>query len=273
MALTVYGNSELIIADRGEIVTDRFGLETASVEFNIKYENDAAKALILQAGIPKVGDAHPDAYWLKGVRRRVKFAPGVCQIGMDYEGVLDDTEPVYSLETGLSEEPIETHPNFLGIAGKPSNPRNGAIFVDNSGNVTTDDSSGVFSGFSAFIDFSGTGRFGYPNSWSGIKAYMDFSKAVWCMSYYTPNKPSDAVAALGTINTPNGDPPNFGHTTFQFFEGGTIYQVDRRNWLYMGFNMEQRGGAYMLKHQWMLSGLGGWKSGIYNWTYDDVVDE
>lgn len=273
MGNTVYGNPSLRISNRGEIVTDRFGLETASVDWELAYADPDNKGAVLETSIPKVGDAHPDAPWLAGVRRRLKLGAGLCAISMDYEGVNEDTEPVCELQTGLTEEPVETHPAFAVIAGKPSYPRNGALFVDSTGGITTDDATGTFSGFSPYIDFTGTGRYGFPNAYGGIKSFLDFSKAIWSATYYTRTKPVDGVAALGTINDPIGEPPDFGHAQVQFVEGGEIITVQTRNWLYMGFDLQKRGACYMVKHQWMLSGIGGWKAGIYSWTTDNVIDE
>lgn len=266
MAVTVHGETALEIEDPGEIITDRFGLETATLSYKIKAATQAERALVLAGTIPRIGDAHPLASYLKLVRVRKRMDPGLMRFACDFEGVAEDTEPIYTLEAGLSEEPIETHRSFRFFAGKPSEPQNGAIFTDSSGAVTTDDAEGVFSGFAPYLDPLGTG-FATPNyAFGGVTAYLNFSKAVWKMVYFTPNRPQDAYQALGRINTPPGQPPQFLQ-----FAWGVVSQT--RNYLYMGMTMEQRGGAYKVEHGWMLSDVGGWNGSIYGYAFDDVVDE
>lgn len=240
MGLSVYGETALSIEDPGEITTDRFGLETASVTWK-KELGDESRADFYAGTIPQNGDPHPYAQHLKLVRRKILWRPGIVMMPCDYEGVAAQTEPVYSLEIGLSEEPIETHRLFPVFAGKPSDPRNGAIF----------DADGRFVGFSGeLVGSLGNTTPNWP--WGGTTAYLDFSKAVWTSTYYTPEESYEYLDVLGKINEPPGNPPLYNN----------------RNWLYMGVSREQRGGAMQIKNQWMLSGRGGWNGAIYG--YDDT---
>lgn len=261
----IHGDAGFKIEDAGEIVTDRFGLDSGNVVWHSEYPERANKGSIFSlTDLPQKGDPHPYAPWLKMVRRRLKLEPEVCKIIGEFEGVAAGTEPVYTLQVGLSEEPIESHPNFSVFAGKPSYPRNGALFVDGSGQITTDDGTGVFAGFSAYTQ---VGTAVWKNTlWAGIKNYLDFSRAVWTASYYTPTKPSDAYDSLGRISTPIGDPPRF-----KWRDSDT--DATTRNWLYMGLDLEQRGGAYKVSHQWCLSAVGNWNGAIYGFELDDVLDE
>lgn len=243
MSLTIFGEKgfHAETEDLGDVITDRYGLETGSVGWRVPLaEGDKAGVRDLR---PRIGDAHPLFSWLTVVRRRTKFEPGICRIACDYEGVEQATDLVYELETGLSEEPIETHPGFLGLAGTPEHPYNGAIF-----------SGDTFVGFSPWY-----GSTRLPNFMGGVTSYLDFSKAVWTATHYVPKAQLDLQATTGTlglISVPLGNPPVF----------------DDRTWLYMGFNSTERGSAAQVKHQWMLSGRGGWNRAVYATARNQIVN-
>ncbi|MGL4422116.1 MAG: hypothetical protein ACRCZF_15720 [Gemmataceae bacterium] len=158
-----------------------------------------------------------------------------------YEGFLNGLpEPVYSLSSSLAEEPIELHKDFLTIAGKPSAPLNGAVFIDpDTQKITTDNSKGVFREFLATID-------GARNLKAGIESYLS-PGAVWTEIYFSTTRPSD-LGDLGEIDNPSGPNPSFG---------------SGRNWLYSGADYTRRGGIYEIRKTWILSGRTGWDSDIY----------
>jgi hypothetical protein len=158
-----------------------------------------------------------------------------------YEGFLNSLpEPVYSLSSSLSEEPIELHPDFQTFAGKPSAPLNGAVFVDpDTQKITTDDSRGVFREFMATLG-------GVANLKAGIESYLS-PGATWQEIYFSTSRPTD-LGSLGEIDSPSGPNPTIG---------------SGRNWLYSGADYTRRGGIYEIRKTWMLSGRTGWDADIY----------
>lgn len=158
-----------------------------------------------------------------------------------YEGFLVSLpEPVYSLSSSLSEEPIELHPDFETFAGKPSAPLNGAVFVDpDTQQITTDDDRGVFREFFATVG-------GVANLKAGIESYLS-PGATWQEIYFSASRPTD-LGSLGEIDAPSGPNPTIG---------------SGRNWLYSGADYTRRGGIYEVRKTWLLSGRNGWDSDIY----------
>jgi hypothetical protein len=157
-----------------------------------------------------------------------------------YEGfLLSLPEPVYSLDTSLAEEPIELHPDFDTIAGSPSSPANGAIFIDpDTGKITTDNTRGVFREFAAVVG-------GVANLKAGVEAYLS-PGARWVENSFSTTRPGD-LGSLGEIDSPSGSEPSFGS----------------RNWLYDGASYTRRGGIYQIQKSWLLSGRNGWDPDIY----------
>jgi hypothetical protein len=158
-----------------------------------------------------------------------------------YEGFLNSLpEPVYTLSSALSEEPIELHPNFQTFAGKPSAPLNGAVFLDpDTQKITTDDSRGVFREFMATLG-------GVANLKAGVEAYLS-PGATWQEIYFSTSRPTD-LGSLGEIDNPSGPNPSFG---------------SGRTWLYSGADYTRRGGIYEIRKTWLLSGRNGWDEDIY----------
>lgn len=157
-----------------------------------------------------------------------------------FEGFLSSLpEPVYSLDTSLSEEPIELHPDFETFAGTPASPLNGAVFIDpDTGRITTDNAKGVFREFMATVS-------GAANIKAGIESYLA-PGAQWTETSFSRTRPTD-LGDLGSIDSPSGPNPSF----------------TGRTWLYSGAPYTRRGGVYQISKSWMLSGRLGWDTDIY----------
>lgn len=158
-----------------------------------------------------------------------------------YEGFLNSLpEPVYTLSSSLSEEPIELHPDFEDFAGKPSAPLNGAVFLDpDTQKITTDDSRGVFREFLATFG-------GEANLKAGIESFLS-PGATWTEISFSTTRPTD-LGDLGEIDEPSGPEPTIGTD---------------RNWIYCGVDYTRRGGIYEIRKTWLLSGRNGWDEDIY----------
>lgn len=229
-----YGNRQLVIEELGEISTDLYGLSTCSMTAKCPWNR-----LDL---VPPLFSYHPIFTYLNVERQRVRIKEGFLWITLEYAGIAGSTQPIFELSLGLGSEPIETHPKFgTDIAGSPSAPINGAIFRNPStGEITSDDSIGVFDTFAARVD-------GNVNLYAGIRSFLDFSQATWRMRFHTTSRPVD-IANLGKIVQPEGPAPGLG---------------GNRNWLYQGLTYEQRGIIFSVCKEWKASGFRGWDPVIY----------
>jgi hypothetical protein len=144
-----------------------------------------------------------------------------------YEGfLLNLPEPTYELGGGVSEESIETHPNFeTTIGGTPSEPLNNAIFVDKDNQPTTDDEKGIFAEFGRCI-------------MAGVEAYR-IPTAIWTKTSFSQNRPS-VLRNLGKIESPDGPNPTLGS----------------RIWMVISSSYRKRGRIYELRESWEMLGEG-----------------
>lgn len=227
--LEYHGNAGLITEKPGEVNTDIYGLETCTAVYKCPMDR-----LDL---IPAMFSQHPIFTYLYMERRRVSIDPGFLTITCEYAGIPGSiTVPIYEIVWGTSEEPIETHPKFISdIAGTPSNPLNGAIFLDETGVLTQDDSRGIFSGFRSGSEFA------------GVTSYLDLAQMTWRVTFMTTDRPV-SLSGVGHISSPAGPAPS---------------PSDGGNWLYVGLTYTQRGIIYSVQEEWRGSGRNGWNETIY----------
>ena len=109
--MNYHGASGLIVKDSGVISRDRYGLDAGSVVYQYRQDADWGSR------IPAYGSAHPYAAWMKMEKVNISVNPGFVLFTCEYAGVNGSTEPVYDLEVGTAEEPIETHPKFVTSIG------------------------------------------------------------------------------------------------------------------------------------------------------------
>lgn len=149
-------------------------------------------------------------------------------------------EPYYELQGSLDQEPIQAHPDFVSkIAGKPSDAKNGAVFIDpNTFLPTTDDAKGVFREFAATIS-------GAANPKGGLESYL-VPGAEWREISFSTSRPS-SLNNLGKIQSPSGPNPSLGG----------------RSWLAWSNTYQKRGHIYQITKTWKLSGPRGWDSDVY----------
>jgi hypothetical protein len=251
MAIKIFGGAYAIHVVPGSARTrrERNGLEQGECVFSCKGEPYGA-GLILQGARP-LGGAHPynGRLWMEQ-QELVYGADGaeaVCSYaGVNYENL---EKPSYELIIGMEEQPISTHPKFLTIAGKPSAPVNGALFIDPStGYPSADNTLAVFDSFYPYVD-------GSLNRKAGIESYLD------AVMTYRENYVSYSLPHVSGFGEISGDVPGPG------FRGS----LGRRNWLYVGFTYRRRGDpsgvvnrvVYEISREWKLSGRNGWDTQIY----------
>lgn len=135
--------------------------------------------------------------------------------------------PIYEVEMSLSEDPIDTHPDFVStIGGTRSAPLNNAVF----------NSDGTFKGFPANA----------TNNLGGVRSFLN-PQAIWRETSFASSSPS-SLSSIGKIQTPSGSPPSLG---------------TGRNWLFSAYTWTRQGSAYRVTKEWRSSGIGGWNTLIY----------
>lgn len=235
MPFKVSGDQGVIRQIEERFETDRFGVDTVTLKEEIgdSYFPESVRG----NGSPH--PRFPSAALVKRSASRTK--PGFWEVVYTYEGLIGESpEPTYELRGSLDQEPIETHPNFItAIAGKPSAPQNGAVFIDPAnGRPTTDDTKGVFREFASTLN-------GELNPKGGVESYL-VPGAEWVMHEITVTKPEE-LRSLGTIDAPTGGSPS----------------LNSRDWLLFSQTYQKRGHVYQVSTTWKLSGKRGWDVDIY----------
>lgn len=174
-------------------------------------------------------------------------ASGFYTVTYQYEGILLELpEATYDLDSTLSEKPIQLHPDFVSVlAGKPSEPKNGAVFIDPATNDRTySDEIGVFKEFAATVPDLELGEM-VKNPKGGIESYED-PAATWTKTSIVTTRPS-TLRALNAIEDPDGPNPT----------------LSDRTWKFSAVSYQKRGSIYMVRETWRMSGTGGWDADVY----------
>ena len=229
MPLTVLDSSgptpaKLQLTTGGQLVTDRYGMSGARAAGWYYGPSPEGQVAIFSS--------HPRWTFLEMDKRTItRREDGTWDIVGDYFGVQGTPAPIYSLDISTGQEPLETHPDFAGIAGlygpppTPGTTSKGAVF----------DEDGMFVGFK-------TGEF------VGVKAYLNAS-SVWRETRVSKSRPSSGeLNGIGRIDSPNGNPPT----------------PSGRNWLFGSISYEQKARTFTIRREWLLSGPDGWNSTLYN---------
>ncbi|MGJ8677229.1 MAG: hypothetical protein ACSHX0_06910 [Akkermansiaceae bacterium] len=197
--------------------------------------------------VPQNLSVHPDYnfIWVEGVDVKGEEA-GWLKLEVKYAGTTsnddnsEDSEPTYSLDLALSEEPLETHERYNELS-----PEDIQEAVNQARNPKTDDE-----GKPVEVDISQWDDLKselYDYLRKGFESYRD-PKVTWSVDWVSTALPS-GLSDIGQISSPDGNPPNSG--------GG-------RNWLFVGLRTRQRGRVFENSAVWELSGRGGWNADIYS---------
>lgn len=216
---------------------DRYGVAMMTAQHSYPFEEFATSLL-------PIGTMHPTLTGMEVTKASFRVIPGRkrLEVVYAYEGFIGSLpEPTYEFQGSFGREPIGAHPNIELIAGYPSAPLNGAIWVDyETREVTTNNVRGILQGFSFY---PGTSR----NLMAGVTEFED-PRGFWVEYSFSATKPTAEINNTNKIDNPPGSPPNFG--------GG-------RNWKAEPPTYQKRGGVYQIRSAWQLSGAGGWNTIIY----------
>lgn len=235
-----YGNEGLIVCSGGELSTARGGLMSGRMCFKVKPGR--------WADMPVQNSQHPYAAFCAMEKRQVKFGKGYWEVLGDYVGCEgEETEPAYDFDPGTGSEPIEVTKNFVTeIGGKPSAPKNGAIFVDENGEKTEDDKKGIFERFRILT------AGGLANPFAGLENFLTMNNGIWTKTWVRTSAPTGIPGAekpLKIVTAPPGGAPSFGGAY---------------NWLEFPVGYSKRAGIFECRQSWMVSGTRGWNTTVYN---------
>jgi hypothetical protein len=236
MAFRQSGTSQTIQQVSERFETDRFGIDT--VELVVKIPDNLFPSQVLSDFAP-----HPRfSNMLLSRRSGSRNEPGYMTVSYLFEGFLDEApeEPTYELLGSLSQEPIQTHPDFSTvIAGTPNDAKNGAIFVDPQTRLQSEASNAVFK---EFLNSPEPGS----QSKAGVDSYLEPS-VEWRETKFQKTRPN-SVTDLGNIQDPAGNPPDLAP----------------RDWIVWSYSYIRRGALYQVTTTWRMSGRNGWDPDIYD---------
>ncbi len=207
--------------DASQFTSNRDGTCTRTDTYKGNYDDLITSPLSVQ------GSNHPTlptlVVWSSKV---IEGKGGIGTLVIESRGALGGLpEPTYTTDRATHNEPIATHPLWVSqIAGKPSAPLNGAIFVDPSTQLkTTDDTKGVFKDWSTGSIFA------------GVSDYL-LAGSTFNISYADYNAPD--LSGVGQLASPENAPA----IPEGFF------------WLYTGASSSQHGNIYRITETYLLTG-------------------
>jgi len=216
----------ILLGERRSI--DKTGLE--KISRRVFYSShDAAVNGAYQA----VGSLADGALFVGASAQGDELGNWVCQfdfekvVGQNDENLSEDIGLVEELDFSMSQNPVQSSPNFAAMtAAYPWD----ATLKSFSQNLSNGDPSPVF-GTTDFLSYT----------------------CVYRQTQTLAELPDDIFSNLGTIIT---DPP--------FKKLTDPAANDDRTWLYLAPKISTRGNAFQIVQEWMLSGAGGWLEAIYS---------
>lgn len=159
--------------------------------------------------------------------------------GIDYQPKEDQT--TFEFDVSMSEDPVESHPNFDAIAEKYGWDEVEKAFPKFPPGGTSD--GGALSKKTKAA----------KNPLYGTESYLAVG-AIFRKTYAARTIPASVLRGIGGIVE---RPPDIG----QFHMPST---GSKRNWLKLAPKIRRRGNSVEVTEEWMLSGPNGWNKDIYS---------
>lgn len=212
---------------------DRNGIVSVDVPMWVATLSEALSATVnLGLGIPLVS------------RNFKQSEEGGYEVTLHFEGLeseSQDDQTTFEFDVSMSEDPIESHPNFEAIAAKygwdeverafPKAPPEGT----ESGSALGKKSKAK------------------KNPLYGMESYLAVG-AVYRKTYAVKRIPSNVLRGIGGIVE---RPPGVGQFNLPSTGG-------KRNWLKLAPKIRRRGNSVEVTEEWMLSGPNGWNQDVYS---------
>jgi hypothetical protein len=207
-----------------------------TIEGVVKYRSDGLN----RQGVPRVGTSHPDEPKAVLHNVEIEFLENqLIETTCHYHGISleigDQSKPVIDYPGGVDQLPIQLHPDFAEFAGTPSDPKNGALWINaETGEQTTENEGAEFAGF-----------FDPGNEFFGVEFYL-VARPTVTRTYWTNRRPT-LKKQMTIVNSIPGftNPPGI------------------KNWLLMDTPFRQVGDAYQVTEQYKGSPDPGWNRKIY----------
>lgn len=213
---------------------DRNGIVSADVPMWVATLSDALNITTdLGLGIPLVS------------RSFKQSEDGGYEVTLHYEGLEDeakDDQTTFEFDVSMSEDPIESHPNFDALAEKYGWDEVEKAFPKFPPGSATSDGSAL-----------GKKSKAKKNPLYGTESYLSVG-AVFRKTYAVRTIPPGVLRGIGSIVE---RPPDVG----QFHMPST---GGKRNWLKLAPKIRRRGNSVEVTEEWMLSGPNGWNRDIYS---------
>ena len=239
------GYATLIETYPYEIDIDEVGLTTHTVHYECKFRDALALVKRLRR--------HPDFFFLLAKKAKInRKEAGMCEVTVDYEGVdpaggFDggSNKPRYTVEGNTTQDPIETHPDFLEFAGNWKNKltwKNGAVFVEKKDDAVD---YGKFLGFRPDPNIK--------DLWAGMLTYFNGSFIFGEEKTIPETSVGSAKADMSKLGYIDVPPKSRVMPKFE---------ADR-NFLLITCNITEVGEGVKVTRKWILSGRGGFLKPVY----------
>lgn len=169
---------------------------------------------------------------------------GGYEVTLHYEGLEDDAkedQTTFEFDVSMSEDPIESHPNFEAIAKKYGWDAVERAFPKSAPEGTESGSA------------LGKKSKAKTNPLYGLESYLAVG-AVYRKTYAVKRIPANVLRGIGSIVE---RPPGVGQFNLPSTGG-------KRNWLKLAPKIRRRGNSVEITEEWMLSGPNGWNGDIYS---------
>lgn len=205
--------------------------KTGLLSITIPYHVDRLEEVLTVGLTPPFGLTEQDRKWddIEG---------SGFEVSVTYEGLedgKDEGNTEYDFDPSFSEEPIESHPLIEELVDR----YDGQV-KDNKvtfPSTIPDDSGGLGGG-------DGGER---SNPLAGLTTFLSL-RSVFRMTYTRKKLPKNLLRDIGTIKSglPNSFPTPAG-----------------RDWIVMAPKVSERGNAFQITEEWMMSPPGGWPENVY----------
>ena len=147
----------------------------------------------------------------------------------------------YGFEGATSEDPIETHPDYLALLEIYGGTE------DENGKAKWPKTLSPASEFEDMTAIDGNDNVEKKNPMHGVESYL-LPGATWVRKSVAKVFPVALIRALGTIDKPGGNPPPL---------------TGNRSWLKVRARATWRGNIWQIEEAWLLSGPEGWVPEMY----------
>lgn len=237
--MALFGTSGAVKLPGARYTFERNGLAT----YDVKYKVASGSSAILQQG--QEAEDYSNVVLVSGSIIHTGDDCDTVELELHYEGKdTSHTDPLFTsdltLDIASSQEPIDSHPNFLNFAGTPDSPLNGAKYDPNDGRFL-------------FFQAEDPATSGKLNTYAGVRSYNEPIQVVSQSRIDTEWPDEDEFSLLGKI------------IESDYLDSQIPSLSGDRNWIYTGIRIRSIGNVYFeVTRTAALSGRRKWIDAIYD---------